>query len=138
MRISSCFIVPAILLLLLPSIVFGEFRPSDYAPTTQTELVKDPEAHAGRKYVIRDSFQFCGSDFCTQIQKTKLNTKDYYCFTVGTICAVRNYIRKDHPEAQMVLKLRKGDMLTVYGTFDYMGSNYNYIVVDRVVVEKSR
>ncbi len=126
------------LLLLLPALAFGEFRASDYTSITQTDLVKDPEFHAGKKYVIRDPFQFCGSDFCVQIQKTKINTKDYYCFTVGTVCAVRNYIKKDHPEAQQVLKLRKGDMLTIYGTYDHMGSNYNYIVVDHVVVEKGR
>jgi len=126
------------ILLLLPCLALGEFRPGDYTPIIQTELVKNPEAHAGKKYQIRDPFQFCGSDFCVQIRKTKLNTRDYYCFTVGTICAVRNYIRKDHPEAQQVLKLKKGDVLTIYGTFDYMGSNYNYIVVDRIVVEKGR
>lgn len=124
--------------LLLPCLALGEFRPEDYTPISQTDLVKNPEAHVGKKFRIRDPFQFCGSDFCVQIQKTKLNTRDYYCFTVGTICAVRNYIKKDHPEAQQVLKLRKGDVLSIYGTFDYMGSNYNYIVVDRIVVEKSR
>ncbi|MDA8121749.1 MAG: hypothetical protein M0Z38_04185 [Deltaproteobacteria bacterium] len=126
------------ILLFLPCLALGEFQPADYTPISQTDLVKNPEAHVGKKFRIRDPFQFCGSDFCVQIQKTKLNTRDYYCFTVGTICAVRNYIKKDHPDAQQVLKLKKGDVLSIYGTFDYMGSNYNYIVVDHVVVEKSR
>ncbi len=126
------------ILLLLPCLALGEFRPADYTPITQVDLVKDPQAHAGKKYQVREAFQFVGSDFCVQIQKTKLNTRDYYCFAVGTICAIRMYIRKDNPEVQPVLKLRKGDILTVYGTFDFMGSNYNYIVVDRIVVEKGR
>ena len=137
MRKLSCLMVFAILLL-LPCLALGEFRPADYTPITQVDLVKDPQAHAGKKYQVREAFQFCGSDFCVQIHKTKINTRDYYCFTVGAICAVRMYIRKDHPEAAQVLQLKKGDMLTVYGTFDFMGSNYHFIVADRIVVEKGR
>lgn len=137
MRKLSCITVLWILLL-LPCLALGEFRPADYTPITQVDLVKDPQAHAGKKYQVREAFQFCGSDFCVQIHKTKINTKDYYCFTVGTVCSVRMYIRKDHPEAAQVLKLKKGDVLTVYGTFDFMGSNYHFIVADRIVVEKGR
>ncbi len=122
-------------LLLAPSAVFAEFNPADYKPITQAELVKAPGTHAGKKYQVTDLFQFCGSDFCVQIQKTKINTRDYYCITLGPLCLVRMYIRKDHPEAPQMLKLRKGDKVTVYGTFDYMGSNYHYIVADHVVVE---
>jgi hypothetical protein len=137
MRKFSCITVLGVLLL-LPCLALGEFRPADYTPITQMELVKDPEAHAGKKYQVKEPFQFCGSDFCVQIHKTKINTRDYYCFTVGTLCAVRMYIKKDHPEAQQVLKMKKGEVLTVYGTFDYMGSNYHFLVVDRVVLEKER
>jgi hypothetical protein len=136
MRKLSCLMVLGILL--LPCLALGEFRPADYIPITQVNLVKDPQAHAGKKYQVKEAFQFCGSDFCVQIHKTKINTRDYYCFTVGAICAVRMYIKKDHPESAQVLKLKKGDMLTVYGTFDFMGSNYHFIVVDRIVVEKGR
>ncbi len=137
MRKALLFLVLAVLVLPpAPPAASGEFNAAAYAPATQAELVKSPAAHIGKKYQVTDPFQFCGSDFCVQIQKTKINTKDYYCFTLGTVCLVRMYIRKDHPEAPMVLKLRKGDLVTVYGTFDYMGSNYNYLVADHVVAGK--
>lgn len=113
----------------------GDFDPSAYAPATQADLVKEPAAHVGKKYRVTDPFQFCGSDFCVQIRKTKINTREYYCFTLGPMCLVRMYIRKEHPDAPKVVKLKKGDKVTVYGAFDYMGSNYNYLVVDRVVTE---
>ena len=137
MRKALLFFVFAILVLLpAPPAALGEFNAAEYVPATQAELVKTPGAHVGKKYQVTDPFQFCGSDFCVQIQKTKINTKDYYCFTLGTVCLVRMYIKKDHPEASLVLKLRKGDKVTVYGTFDYMGSNYHYLVADHVVVGK--
>jgi hypothetical protein len=119
-----------------PAAAFGEFNPADYQVATQGELVKTPAANAGKKYQVTDPFQFCGSDFCVQIQKTKINTRDYYCFTLGPLCLVRMYVKKDNPEAAKVLDLKKGDKVTVYGTFDFMGSNYNYIVADRIVVGK--
>ncbi len=135
-RALLVIVVACVTLLSAPPAAFGEFNAAEYAPATQAELVKAPAAHTGKKYQVTDPFQFCGSDFCVQIQKTKINTKDYYCFTLGTVCLVRMYIKKDHPEAPLVLKLRKGDMVTVYGTFDYMGSNYHYLVADHVVVGK--
>ncbi len=137
MRKALLFLVFAIPVLLPASPASsGEFDAAAYAPATQADLVKNPADHIGKKYQVTDPFQFCGSDFCVQIQKTKINTKDYYCFTLGTVCLVRMYIKKDHPEAPLVLKLRKGEKVTVYGTFDYMGSNYHYIVADHVVVGK--
>ena len=137
MRKALLFFVFAILVLFpAPQATFAGFNAAEYAPATQAELVKTPGAHVGKKYQVTDPFQFCGSDFCVQIQKTKINTKDYYCFTLGAVCLVRMYIKKDHPEAPLVLKLRKGDKVTVYGTFDYMGSNYHYLVADHVVVGK--
>ncbi len=125
-----------LILLFCPLAAFGEFNPADYATITQDQLVKAPQEHIGRKYQVTDPFQFCGSDFCVQIQRTKINTKDYYCFTLGTVSLVRMYIKKDHPEAAQVLKLKRGEKVTVYGTFDSTGSSYNYIVADRVVVGK--
>lgn len=127
------------LLLVLPGFVPAEvFNPAAYAPITQEDLVKNPAAHAGKKYRVTDPFQFCGSDFCVQIQKTKINTRDYYCVTLGALCLVRMYVKKDHPDASLVSNLKKGDRVTVYGTFDYMGSNYRYMVVDRLTVEKGK
>ena len=38
------------------------------------------------------------------------------------------------PEAPLVLKLKKGEKVTVYGTFDSRGSNYHYLVPDHVGV----
>jgi hypothetical protein len=126
-------------LLTLPVFTMGEdFNPAAYTPITQEELVKDPTSHIGKKYRVTDPFQFCGSDFCVQIQKTKINTRDYYCVTLGSLCLVRMYLKKGHPDAPAVEKLKKGDRVTVYGTFDYMGSNYRYMVVDRLTVEKGK
>lgn len=135
MRKASWFSVVGILLL-APLAAFAEFNPADYRVATQAELVKAPDSHVGKKYQVTDPFQFCGSDFCVQIQKTKINTRDYYCFTLGTVCLVRMYIKKDHPEAPQVLTFKKGDKVTVYGTFDSTGSSYNYIVADHVVVQR--
>lgn len=126
-------------LLTLPVFAVGEdFNPGVYTAITQDELVKDPAAHAGKKYRVTDSFQFCGSDFCVQIRKTDINTRDYYCVTLGSLCLVRMYVKKGHPDAPLVEKLKKGDRVTVYGTFGYMGSNYRYMTVDRLVVEKGK
>ena len=123
----------------VPVLAAGEdFQRASYIPITQEELVKDPGAHAGKKYRVSDPFQLCGSDFCVLIRKTNINTRDYYCITLGPFCLVRMYVRKNHPDAPLVAKLRKGDHVTVYGTFDYMGSNYRYMVVDHLVVEKGK
>src|SRR5512139_901149 len=126
-------------LLAVPGIARGEeFNPAAYAPITQTELAKNPASHAGKKYRVSDPFQFCGSDFCVQIQKTKINTREYYCITLGPLCLIRFYIKKDHPDAEKVVALMKGDMLTLYGTFDHVGSDYRYLVLDRLEVEKKK
>lgn len=116
----------------------AEFDPGSYQPITQERLVKDAAANAGKKFSVTDVFQFCGSDFCVQALKEKLDTRRHYCFALGSICLVRMYIRKDHPDAARVTTLRRGDRVTVYGTFDRIGANYNFMVVDRVVVEKPR
>jgi len=132
-------IVGLFLLLVVPVLAIGEeFNPAAYTPITQEELAKNPGAHAGKKYRVTDPFQFCGSDFCVQIQKTKINTREYFCVTLGAFCLVRMYVKKDHPDAALVSTLKKQDRVTVYGTFDYMGSNYRYMVVDRLTVEKGK
>jgi len=114
----------------------GEFNPAAYTPITQAELVKNPEANAGKKFRVSEPFQFCGSDFCVQIRKTKINTLDYYCITLGSPCTVRFYVKKDHPDAPLVNDLKKGDLVTVYGTFDHVGSDYRFLVADRLEVAK--
>jgi hypothetical protein len=126
-------------LLTLPVFAMGEgFNPAAYTAITQEELVKAPDVHAGNKFRVTDPFNFCGSDFCVQIRKTDINTRDYYCVTLGPLCLVRMYIKKSHPDAPSVEKLKKGDRVTVYGAFGYMGSNYRYMIVDRLVVEKEK
>ena len=132
-------IVGLFLLLMVPVLAGGEeFNPAAYTPITQEELVKNPAAHVGKKYRVTDPFEFCGSDFCVQIQKTKINTREYLCVTLGALCLVRMYVKKDHPDAALVATLTKKDRVTVYGTFDYMGSNYRYMVVDRLTVERGK
>lgn len=116
----------------------GEFDPVPYKAATQADLVRNPAENQGKKFRVVDDFQFCGSDFCVQVLKTKINTKEYYCFTLGALCLVRMYVKKDHPDAALVQKLRRGDKVTVYGTFDSMGSNYNYLVADHLVVEAKK
>jgi hypothetical protein len=122
--------------LLLPSLAFGDFDRSAYRPATQTDLVKDSKANAGKKFVVTDPYQFCGSDFCFELRKTKINTRDYYCVTLGPLCLVRFYIRKDHPGVETVTMLKKGQNVTFYGTFDYVGSDFRYMIVDRFEVAK--
>lgn len=110
----------------------ADFDPGEYTPATQADLMKNPEAFEGRKFRVTDPFQFCGSDFCVRSLLGKFNTRDYFCFALGEVCLVRMYIRKDHPETPRVLKLRKGERVTVYGTFGQIGTDFKYLVVDRI------
>lgn|GEM_PF-1903744 len=138
MRKMSAIACLCVLLTLPFPVVGDDFNPDAYTAITQDQLVKDPAAHAGKRYRVTDPFQFCGSDFCVQIRKTDINTRDYYCVTLGSLCLVRMYVKKNHPDAPLVSNLKKGDRVTVYGTFDYMGSNYRYMIVDRLTVEKAK
>ena len=125
-------------LLTIPVFAKGEdFNPAAYTAITQEELVKDPGVHAGKKFRVTDLYQFCGSDFCVTIRDKNINTRDYYCITLG-LCMVRMYIKKDHPDAAAAATLKRGSRVSIYGTFDYMGSNYRYMIVDRMVVEKEK
>ena len=129
----SCLVV-FVAALLLPMLARGEFDPSSYKPITQADLVKDSKANAGKKFVVTDVYQFCGSDFCYQLRDTAINTRDYYCVSLGPLCLVRFYIKKDHPDAEAVSNLKKGVKVTFYGTFDTMGSDFRYMIVDRFEV----
>jgi hypothetical protein len=125
-----------IMLVVIPCVSFADFRPGEYQPMTQVDLMKDPESHAGKKVSVSDTFQFCGSDFCVDLRKKNIETREYYCFALGPLCMIRMYIKKDHPDAAQLKDLRKGDRLAVFGTFDLLGSNYRFILVDRLIVEK--
>lgn len=130
--------LPFLLCSLLSASVMGaEVKTEDYANVTQGDLVAKREGFSGKKVQFSGNFQFAGSDFCYQIRKTKINTKNYFCFAVGVPSVVRLYLRKDHPAADQLLNLKKGDKLTVLGVFDYVGSDYNYVIVDKISVDKS-
>jgi hypothetical protein len=123
------------MLWLLPCVAKADFNPADYRPATQAELAKNPDASVGKKVSVTDPFQFCGSDFCVQ-QRMKIDTREHYCFTLGQLCLVRMYIKKDHAQVPAVLALKKGDKVTAYGTFERLGGNFCYLVVDHVAIEK--
>ncbi|WP_025323065.1 hypothetical protein [Deferrisoma camini] len=108
----------------------AELRPADYQAVSQSELVSNRDAYKGKKVQVTGVFLFTGSDFCYQIRKTKINTRDYFCFALGSPSLVRLYLKKDHPQADQLLNLRKGTKVTAYGVFDYLGADYHYMVVD--------
>lgn len=112
-------------------------NPQEYEPVSQTELIAKKTRYQGKKVQVTGVFLFTGSDFCYQIRKTKINTRDYFCFALGTPSLVRMYLKKDHPQADELLNLRKGTRVTAFGTFDYLGADYNYMLVDGFRVEGS-
>ncbi len=126
-----------LLILFAPLTGWAEPNPVEYRSASQGDLVAKREVYGGKKVQVAGDFLFTGSDFCYQIRKTKINTKDYFCFALGTPSLVRLYLKKDHPQADALLGLRKGDKVTAYGTFDYLGADYNYLVVDQIAVERA-
>jgi hypothetical protein len=121
-------------LLLLPGGLQAAVDASQYREITQSELVADREGLQDQKVHVVGPFLFTGSDFCYQIRKTKINTRDYFCFALGEPSLVRMYLKKDHPQADTLLGLKKGAVVDAFGTFDFVGSNYNFMVVDEIVV----
>ena len=105
-----------------------------YKDTTQGDLVAAPEGFQSQKVRVTGTFLFTGSDFCYQIRKTTINTRDYFCFALGTPSLVRMYLKKDHPQADELLGLQKGATVEAFGTFDFVGTNYNFMVVDEIIV----
>lgn len=106
--------------------------PPEYREVTQGELAGAPESFQDKRVSFTGTFLFTGSDFCYQIRKTKINTKDYFCFALGTPSVVRLYLKKDHAQADELLNLKKGAQVTVFGTFDFLGADYKFLVVDRI------
>jgi hypothetical protein len=125
-------------LFVAPLTAGAEINPADYKEATQGELVAKRDVYVGKKVQVVGIFQFAGSDFCYQIRKTKINTKDYFCFALGAPSVVRLYLKKSHPQADQLLNLKKGDKVTAFGTFDYMGADYNYMVIDQIAIEKAK
>lgn len=114
------------------------FEPGDYREATQAELVGKADTYVNQKVQVAGTFLFTGSDFCYQIRRTKINTRDYFCFALGTPSLVRLYLRKDHEQADELLNVRKGAQVTAYGTFDSLGADYSYVVVDAIEVRPAQ
>lgn len=107
-----------------------------YVEVTQGDLSSGRESFEGKDVALSGQFLFTGSDFCYQIRKTKINTRDYLCFALGPVSLVRLYLKKDHPQVEELLKIKKGVTLKAYGNFDSIGNDYKYLVVDRFEVVK--
>lgn len=133
-------IILAIILLSAAVPVFAaeEFDATLFKSATQSELAGNPKAWEGKKVKVSDPFQFCGSDFCVQIRTVRINTKEYFCFNLGSLCLIRMYLKKDHSQAVALQTARKGDLVTVYGTFETAGGNFNYVVADRIEIVKKK
>lgn len=107
---------------------------ADYKVVSQAELVAAPETFQGQKVKVVGTFLFTGSDFCYQVRKTTINTRDYLCFALGTPSLVRLYLKKDHPQVETLMGLHKGATVEAVGIFDFVGANYNFMVVDEITV----
>jgi len=115
----------------------SSFPHESYQKVSQADLIKDQDAYQGKKVKLEGEFLFSGSDFCYQIRKTKINTRDYLCFAISNsspLGNVRLYLKKDHPQADQLMNLKKGVQITAYGTFDFIGKDYNYVVVEEIEV----
>ena len=106
----------------------------EYTEVTQAELSSSRTNFDGKDVLVSGQFLFTGSDFCYKIRGTKINTLDYFCFTLGPVSLVRFYLKKDHPQVEELLKVKKGMVIKAYGNFDSMGNDYKYVVVDHFVV----
>jgi hypothetical protein len=105
-----------------------------YIEVSQGDLSSGRENYDGKDVLVAGQFLFTGSDFCYQIRGTKINTRDYFCFAFGPVSLVRFYLKKDHPQVDELMKVKKGSTIKAYGTFDSIGNDYKYVVVDRFEV----
>lgn len=105
-----------------------------YVSVTQGDLSSGRESYDGKNVQVGGQFLFTGSDFCYQIRKTKINTRDYLCFALGPVSLIRFYLKKDHPQVDELLKVKKGMTVKAYGAFDSIGNDYKYVVVDKIEV----
>lgn len=101
---------------------------------SQSDLSSNIDKYMGKTVQLQGPFLFTGSDFCYQIRKTKINTRDYLCFALGPVSLVRFYLKKDHPQMEELMKVKKGALLKAVGAFDALGNDYKYIIVDRFEV----
>ncbi len=109
----------------------GEINPAKYVKISQCILVRERQSLVGEKVQLTGKF-LEGSNFCET--RRGINTKDYVCFALGKPCIIRLYLKKDNPQVDLLFSLKPGDELTAYGTFNYAGSDYNYVIVDAIAV----
>jgi hypothetical protein len=128
-------ILAAVAFYALPCLARGAIDPAAYDKVTQSDLIRDREDYNGKKVQVTGDFLFSGSDFCYQIRKAEINTKDYFCFAMGRPSLIRLYLKKDHPQVDQLLNLKKGQKITAFGVFDSLGGDYCFIVVDEIKVE---
>lgn len=110
--------------------------PITYLEVTQAELSGNLEKYKDAKVAVRGDFLFTGSDFCYQVRKTTINTKDYLCFALGPMNLVRFYLKKDHEQIPLLMSTKKGQMIKAFGTFGSLGVDYKFLVVDKIEVEE--
>lgn len=119
----------------MPSHVASTPAPVTYIEVTQAELSGNLEKYADAKVAVKGDFLFTGSDFCYQVRKTTINTKDYLCFALGPMNLVRFYLKKDHEQIPALMSTKKGQMIKAFGTFGSLGVDYKFVVVDKLEIE---
>lgn len=110
-------------------------NPDEYERISQCVLVRERGGLSGQKVQLTGAY-LAGSQFCHLIRKAGIHTRDYECFALGKPCIFRLYLHKDHPQAELLRSLNDGDKVTAYGVFDYEGSDYNYVILDGIAVER--
>jgi hypothetical protein len=113
---------------------WGELNPDEYERISQCVLVRERAALSGQKVQITGKF-LRGSEFCHLIRKAGIDTRDYVCFALGKPCIVRMYLHREHSQIPLLLGLENDDKMTAYGIFDYMGLDYNYMILDGISVK---
>jgi hypothetical protein len=113
---------------------WGELNPDEYERISQCVLVRERAALTGEKVQITGLY-LEGSEFCHVIRKAGIDTRDYVCFALGKVCVIRMYLHNEHPQIPLLRTLENGDKMTAYGIFDYMGLDYNYLILDGISVE---
>lgn len=119
----------------MPAHVASTPAPVTYLEVTQAELSGNLEKYADAKVAVKGDFLFTGSDFCYQVRKTTINTKDYLCFALGPMNLVRFYLKKDHEQIPALMSTKKGQMIKAFGTFGSLGVDYKFVVVDKLEIE---
>ncbi|MBI5016625.1 MAG: hypothetical protein HZB55_14185 [Deltaproteobacteria bacterium] len=127
--------IAAVLVLLAGAVGWSGPNPAEYKRISQCVLVRERQSLVGTKVQLTGEF-LGGGNFCYKVPKVNIHTKNYLCFAVGKTCIIRLYLKKDDPGMDLLFRLEPGDEVTAYGTFDYMGTDYNYMILDGITVKK--